>query len=353
MSWLFFKKQCLQSDVEFPKILVPSFLCFNLLIQILWLCFISIGKEDWARVIVLCLQLWIYISMFRSRTKIRLLTEDLYRISNMLHARTLQKKMMKICIWLYGLFVISGAAFLEVTIFRSGMVTYTIDLMRNSEIIPAHLKEIYADILNVNYAFTILLANGFFTILPGYYFFVCCCMKQFFLRFERKSKVLIANDDYQRILEIYKEMNETMIKMEDFLNLPIFVTVINTLVTLFWYGFSFVFVINGNSVLGIFFSVGFMQYFVLLLMILPSAAAANQAAATAREIVLSLPGWFPKRYSIIKLHVCRSFKPKTALTLWNIYRIDKSMLISAIGTLISYGILLGTLGSVQSSDDKK
>ncbi|GIY07661.1 hypothetical protein CDAR_216681 [Caerostris darwini] len=108
---------------NFPKFLFPSFLCFNLMIQIMWLCFFSIGKEDWARVIVLCLQLWIYISMFRSRTKIRMLTENLYRISNMLHAHTLQKKMMKICIWLYGLFVISGTAFLEVTIFRSGMVS--------------------------------------------------------------------------------------------------------------------------------------------------------------------------------------------------------------------------------------
>ncbi|GIZ04638.1 uncharacterized protein CEXT_164841 [Caerostris extrusa] len=97
---------------------------------------------------------------------------------------------------------------------------------------------------------------------------------------------------------------------------------------------------------------GFIQYFVLLMMTLPPAEAANQAAATAREIVLSLPGWFPKRYSTIKLLVCRRFLPKTALTLWNIYRIDKSLFISAIGTLITYGILLGTLGSVQSSNNK-
>ncbi|GIY10939.1 hypothetical protein CEXT_219781 [Caerostris extrusa] len=46
------------------------------------------------------------------------------------------------------------------------------------------------------------------------------------------------------------------------------------------------------------------------------------------------------------------FLPKTALTLGKMYRIDKSMLISAIATLISYGIVLGTLGSVQSSDDE-
>ncbi|GIY56326.1 uncharacterized protein CDAR_613031 [Caerostris darwini] len=95
---------------------------------------------------------------------------------------------------------------------------------------------------------------------------------------------------------------------------------------------------------------GLVQYFVLLLMTLPSAAAANQAAATAREIVLSLPGWFPKRYNIVKLLVCRSFMHKTALTLWNIYRIDKSLLISA--TLITYGILLGTLGNVKSSNNE-
>ncbi|GIZ04642.1 hypothetical protein CEXT_164861 [Caerostris extrusa] len=43
--------------------------------------------------------------------------------------------------------------------------------------------------------------------------------------------------------------------------------------------------------------------------------------------------------------------PQTALTLWKIYRIDKSLLISAIGTLISYGILVGTLGSVQNSNN--
>ncbi|GIY37588.1 uncharacterized protein CDAR_285751 [Caerostris darwini] len=122
--------------------------------------------------------------------------------------------------------------------------------------------------------------------------------------------------------------------------------------TLFWYGYSFAFVPNDNNVICIFFSMGLVQYFVLLMMILPSAAAANQAAATAREIVLSLPGWFPKRYGIVKLLVCRSFMHKTALTLWNIYRIDKSLLISAIGTLITYGILLGTLGSVKSSNNE-
>ncbi|GIY47364.1 uncharacterized protein CDAR_501931 [Caerostris darwini] len=338
---------------NFPKFLFPSFICFNLVIQILYLCFISNAKDEWAGLMVLSLQLWIYISVFRSRTRILLLTEDLYRISNMLHAYTVQKKkMLKIYIWMNCLFVILGTAFFEVTFFRSGMIAYEQQELLNSEIIPAHLREQFADFLYVSFPFTLLLANGFFALLPGYYYFVCCCMKQFFLRFEMKSKVLIARHDYQRILEIYKKINETMIITDKFLSLPILVSVMNILATLFWYGYSFAFVPNDNKMIGLFFSMGFIQYFVLLMMTLHPAAASNQAAATATEIVMSLPGWFPKMYSIIKLLVCRSFMPKTALTLWNIYRIDKSFLISAIGTLITYGILLGTLGSVQSSNNK-
>ncbi|GIY94391.1 uncharacterized protein CEXT_369251 [Caerostris extrusa] len=107
----------------------------------------------------------------------------------------------------------------------------------------------------------------------------------------------------------------------------------------------------------------YLHYFVLLLITLTPATAACQAAATTREIVLSLPAWFPKRYRIIKLHVRHKLMHKTALTSWKIDRIDKSsnyridnfdesLLISSVGTLNSYGILVGTLGSVQNSNNE-
>ncbi|GIY31372.1 hypothetical protein CEXT_12831 [Caerostris extrusa] len=55
--------------------------------QILWLCFVSRYKDECASLIVLFLQLWIYISLFRSRTRIRLLMEDLFQ--NIEHAACL------------------------------------------------------------------------------------------------------------------------------------------------------------------------------------------------------------------------------------------------------------------------
>ncbi|GIY57219.1 hypothetical protein CDAR_230021 [Caerostris darwini] len=242
--------------------------------------------------------------------------------------------------------------FFEVTLFSTGLITREQHKLQNSKLVPAHLKEHSAVILNCSYTFITFVGNGVFAALPGYYCFVCYCMKQFLLHFKLKSEVLTARQDYQRILEIYKEMNETMIMMDNFLTLPIFISVFIILAGLFWYGYSFAFPPNVSYEADIFVSMGFLQYFVLLLITLTPAAAANQAAAMAREIVLSLPVWFPNQYSIIKLHVRRKFMHKTALTLWKIYRIDKSLLIRSIGSLISYGILVGTLGSVQNSNNE-
>ncbi|GIY52831.1 hypothetical protein CDAR_432621 [Caerostris darwini] len=115
---------------------------------------------------VLSLQLWIYISVFRSHTRIRLLMEDLYRISNMLHAHTPQKNMLKIYIWMYCLLVILGTAFFEVTFLRFGMIAYEQQELLDSKIIPAHLRERFADFLYFSFPFTLLLANGFFALLP-------------------------------------------------------------------------------------------------------------------------------------------------------------------------------------------
>ncbi|GIY79380.1 uncharacterized protein CDAR_204631 [Caerostris darwini] len=328
-------------------------MCCNVLIQILWLIFISNNKDEWTVLIVLFLQLWISICVFQSRARIRLLTKELDRISNILHVYIIQKKkMLKIFIWLYCLFVSSVTVFFTVTIFNSGMVAQEQHKLRNSEIVAAHLKEHTVVILNSSFIFTTLVGNFFAGILPGYYCFVCCCMKEIFLHFIWKSKVLIARQDYPRILEIYKEMNEAMVMMDDFLSLPILVSVVNILASLSWYGYSFAFPPNVNNLTGVFVSIGFLQYSVLLLITLTPAAAVNQVAAMARELVLSLPGWIPKRYSIIKSLICRSCMGKTSLTLWKIYRIENSLLISAIGTLISYGILIGTLESIQSSNNE-
>ncbi|GIY08987.1 hypothetical protein CEXT_352001 [Caerostris extrusa] len=141
----------------------------------------------------------------------------------MFRAETIQRKhMLKIYIWAYCLFVMCGTVCFEVALFNSGMVVQDQYKLRNSGFVHGYLKEHLVAILNSAYALMILVGNGFSVVLPGYYCFVCCCMKTFFLHFVGESRILIARQDYRRILEIYKEMNETMIMMDNFMNLPIF-----------------------------------------------------------------------------------------------------------------------------------
>ncbi|GIY91005.1 uncharacterized protein CDAR_550201 [Caerostris darwini] len=79
-------------------------------------------------------------------------------------------------------------------------------------------------------------------------------------------------------------------------------------------------------------------------------AAVNRIAEVAKDVIISCPGWYPNHYNEVKACVRTRFKQKkSALTLWKIYNIDKSLLISAVGSLVTYGILIGTLGTVQHS----
>ncbi|GIY13511.1 uncharacterized protein CDAR_68321 [Caerostris darwini] len=196
----------------------------------------------------------------------------------MLNIHTLQR--LKIYIWVYCLLVTCGTACFEVALLNSSMIAHARHRLRNSELVPGYLKKPFVDILNSSTALSFLISNGFFAVLPGYYCFVCCCMKKFFLHFVRKSRILIAHQEYRRILEIYQEMNETMIIMDNFMSLPILVSVVNILAALFWLGYSFAFTPSVNSATSVFVAIGFIQYFVLLMITLPPASAANQAAAT-------------------------------------------------------------------------
>ncbi|GFT36404.1 uncharacterized protein NPIL_327271 [Nephila pilipes] len=120
---------------------------------------------------------------------------------------------------------------------------------------------------------------------------------------------------------------------------------------LFWSAFSFAFSVGNDYLINICTLSGIVHYAMSLLLILFPAAVSNEASIRAHDIVRSLPSYIREHYKELKMSIRRRFKRNTSLTLWKIYIIDKSLLISVLGTLLTYGILFGTLGSVQFSKD--
>ncbi|GIY77734.1 uncharacterized protein CEXT_324621 [Caerostris extrusa] len=75
-----------------------------------------------------------------------------------------------------------------------------------------------------------------------------------------------------------------------------------------------------------------------------SAALTNEMASQAQNVMKRLPYKLPMHYEEIKSKIKKNFIRDNSLTLWKFYVLDRSISIASIGTLLTYGILLGTLG---------
>ncbi|GFS67791.1 HTH_Tnp_Tc3_2 domain-containing protein [Trichonephila clavipes] len=80
-------------------------------------------------------------------------------------------------------------------------------------------------------------------------------------------------------------------------------------------------------------------------MVIISASDANTAADVAKESITSLPGMIPQYYNDLKVIVRKDCKQNVCLTLWKLYKNDRSLIICAMGVLMNYGILTATLGT--------
>ncbi|GFS70503.1 uncharacterized protein NPIL_692621 [Nephila pilipes] len=224
--------------------------------------------------------------------------------------------------------------------------------IRNSPYIPEEFKGYCSFLLDMWYGSTVILHSNIWISFIGYYSFVCHFMKIILNEFASYSQMLIKRREYHTVLEVYREITQVMIFADNFLSFTALANLISVMTGLFWTGYSLVFFTNGNYMYYLRYLSAVVYVLTFLLMMMLPATAENVAAKFAKGIVLSLPGSFPEEYKKLMMYIHKNFKyQELELTLWKIYKIDKSLLISEIGTVITYGILVGTLGSVQNSRD--
>ncbi|GFR14421.1 hypothetical protein TNCT_471 [Trichonephila clavata] len=84
-------------------------------------------------------------------------------------------------------------------------------------------------------------------------------------------------------------------------------------------------------------------YLSIQLLIMASASVTNELASKVKCVMQCLPRSSiqnPQR----KFKFKKDLKQDNSLTLWKVYVMDRSLIITSIGTLLTYGILIGTLG---------
>ncbi|GFV29882.1 uncharacterized protein TNCV_2083471 [Trichonephila clavipes] len=148
------------------------------------------------------------------------------------------------------------------------------------------------------------------------------------------------------IIHTYVELTTLMKSLDDYLSFSAFVIVLSSLAGLFYVNFGIHFNRVGDV---LHFIVAEIWFSILVCMIILSASAANRASLTAKEAIYSLPGRIPRYYYELEMIIRSECIQDVSLTLWKIYKIDRSLILSALGTLITYGMLLVTIGNTIKS----
>ncbi|GFT34802.1 uncharacterized protein TNCV_3241271 [Trichonephila clavipes] len=131
-----------------------------------------------------------------------------------------------------------------------------------------------------------------------------------------------------------------MESLEDYLSFSAFVIVLSSLLGLFFINYELIFV-SGDYLHAFFGEIWFIASFCMI--ILP-ASAANIAFSSAKEAVQSLSWKIPQYYTNLKVIIRSDCTKHVSLTLWKVYKIKRSLIFSAMGTLATYGMLLATQG---------
>ncbi|GFS60292.1 uncharacterized protein TNIN_419771 [Trichonephila inaurata madagascariensis] len=125
---------------------------------------------------------------------------------------------------------------------------------------------------------------------------------------------------------------ETYGNLEKYFSFPAFITVLMSMMGLFWSGCKLAFRKRMPYVVFVSFICIGISFLLFQLLIMISGTLTNESANKVRSAV-------GKKDLKLKRDIAEE-----NLTLWKIYTMDRSLVITSLATLLTYGILVGTLG---------
>ncbi|GFS48573.1 uncharacterized protein NPIL_508851 [Nephila pilipes] len=151
-------------------------------------------------------------------------------------------------------------------------------------------------------------------------------------------------EELNNLLSIYGYIAKLISDMDREFSFHTFATVVLCMSGLFWRGYSFVFHANVSIEGSVFMICSMILYLSFQLQIMISASATNELSRKSKNIVNNLVlQTSPKRQRLGYI-LRKNCSQDCTLSLWNIYVVDKALIISTLGTLLTYGMLVGTLG---------
>ncbi|GFY49324.1 uncharacterized protein TNIN_373661 [Trichonephila inaurata madagascariensis] len=186
---------------------------------------------------------------------------------------------------------------------------------------------------------TVIIALSVFVT---YYSLTCSFIRDIFKCLLIQIHGFESSNEFKKLLNIYEGIMKKLNDIDYEFSFLAFLTILISASGLFWDLYRIAFYKNA-AISYLLFTLSGTFYLVLLFVLMISGSASNELANEVRVLMQCLP-----RKSVGKEQSINFFKKTllqgNGLTLWKIYVMDRSLVICTLGTLLTYGIMLGTLG---------
>ncbi|GFY58269.1 uncharacterized protein TNIN_142831 [Trichonephila inaurata madagascariensis] len=177
---------------------------------------------------------------------------------------------------------------------------------------------------------------------------MCVCIQDIMDRLLNNIISACLLEEIYTVLYTYDDIAKWMSAMDGEFSFLTFATVVLSMTGLFWRGYSFGFHSNASKEGVLFMICSTILYLSLQLQIMISASTTNELSRKIKSILKNVALQISPKCQALGLILRRNCWQDFTLTLWKIYTVDKALIISTLGTLLTYGMLLGTLGKALS-----
>ncbi|GFQ84452.1 uncharacterized protein TNCT_228161 [Trichonephila clavata] len=151
-------------------------------------------------------------------------------------------------------------------------------------------------------------------------------------------------EDLENLFLAYGEIMRFMRSVDEYFSQPVFFAIVFNMAGLFWGGYRIAFYSDMSKMYFLSLLMPQLSNLSNLLLIMVSASFTNELASKVKCAMQCLPYRNSIQDPQRKFNFKKDLNQENSLTLWKVYVMDRSLIITSIGTLLTYGILIGTLG---------
>ncbi|GFQ85220.1 uncharacterized protein TNCT_252151 [Trichonephila clavata] len=322
------------------KYVVYVGLCMKIVV-----CMVMINyKEDktWSLThsLIALLTLLVYASVYRRRQAMWQMTEILNQsINKVIHST----RKVKTHAWIAYMTLMQTLMIIWITLryLSENYIDVILNITSYSMTFSIYYCNLFVGIVLIFATIVPCIVLSLFTV---YYILTCSYIRVLLEHILEQMKNDFILEDMGRLLVEYEETARCMRSMDEHLSFLAFLAVFFTMSGLFWGGYRIAF--NSGMTKNYFLSliIPLIFYLSVQLLIMVSASVTNELANKVRRVMECLPyqnsSQDPKKIFKFK----KELNCDDSLTLWKAYVMDRSLVITSIATLLTYGILIGTLG---------